>query len=218
MRNTLGCSIRRLTAVVLAFTSFLFLTTATAAKISVSSGDYRTPVVELYTSEGCSSCPPADAWISKLGDALNDDFHAVPLAFHVDYWNYLGWEDPFSRSEFTTRQRELLIEVGHACRKADRLEQAIDSLTRALGLARHAGDESAEADILYHLGTISFSAGDMHQASKYHQAAVEICNRLGNVNLIAVQAYHGRGEAYFSLEFGNCMLQDQTSQASRICQ
>ena len=98
----------------------------------------------------------------------------------------------------TTRQRELLIEVGHACRKADRLEQAIDSLTRALGLARHAGDESAEADILYHLGTISFSAGDMHQASKYHQAAVEICDRLGNVNLVAVQAYHGRGEAYFS--------------------
>lgn len=107
MRNTLHYSIRRFTGVALTLASFLFLTPAFANKVSVSSGDYRTPVVELYTSEGCSSCPPADAWISKLGDTLSDDFHAVPLVFHVDYWNYLGWEDPFSRPEFTTRQQEL---------------------------------------------------------------------------------------------------------------
>jgi hypothetical protein len=107
MLNTLHYSIRKQGIVALALTPFLFLTPAIAAKVSVSSSDYRTPVVELYTSEGCSSCPRADAWISKLGDTLSDEFHAVPLAFHVDYWNYLGWEDPFSRSEFTTRQQEL---------------------------------------------------------------------------------------------------------------
>jgi hypothetical protein len=80
---------------------------ARADRIEIASGDIRVPVVELYTSEGCSSCPPADRWISKLGDALGDDLHAVPLAFHVDYWNYLGWEDPFSKPDYTGRQRLL---------------------------------------------------------------------------------------------------------------
>ena len=79
----------------------------TSASLVVSSAEYRVPVVELYTSEGCSSCPRADEWISKLGDYLNPELDAVPLAFHVDYWNYLGWEDPFSKPEFTKRQRFL---------------------------------------------------------------------------------------------------------------
>lgn len=75
-------------------------------RISVTSGEFRTPVVELYTSEGCSSCPPADNWLRKLGQSLNQSFSAVPLAFHVDYWNYLGWTDPYSQPSFTKRQRE----------------------------------------------------------------------------------------------------------------
>lgn len=77
------------------------------AKLRVESGATVLPVVELYTSEGCSSCPPADEWLSRLGDTLGDQLHAVPLAFHVDYWNYLGWEDPFSSREYTQRQRLL---------------------------------------------------------------------------------------------------------------
>ena len=80
---------------------------AHGGKVSVESAEVRTPVVELYTSEGCSSCPPADRWISKLGEAIGEELRAVPLAFHVDYWNYLGWEDPFSSSEYTERQRML---------------------------------------------------------------------------------------------------------------
>lgn len=75
-------------------------------QVEASSGPFRTPVVELYTSEGCSSCPPADDWLRQLGASLNRDFSAVPLAFHVDYWNYLGWPDPYSRPAFTARQRQ----------------------------------------------------------------------------------------------------------------
>ena len=75
-------------------------------QISVTSGEFRVPVVELYTSEGCSSCPSADNWLRRFGASLNQDFNAVPLAFHVDYWNYLGWTDPYSRPAFTKRQRE----------------------------------------------------------------------------------------------------------------
>ncbi len=58
------------------------------------------PVVELYTSEGCSSCPPADAWISKL----RDEPQAVALSFHVDYWDYLGWKDRFAQPLFSKWQ------------------------------------------------------------------------------------------------------------------
>jgi hypothetical protein len=63
-------------------------------------------IVELFTSQGCSSCPPADRLITKLaGAGTVGDREVVPLAFHVDYWNDLGWEDPFSRAAWSDRQR-----------------------------------------------------------------------------------------------------------------
>jgi len=71
----------------------------------VSSASTITPLVELYTSEGCSSCPPADRFLAELGTHIGPDFHALPLAFHVDYWNRLGWPDPFSKKQYTDRQR-----------------------------------------------------------------------------------------------------------------
>ena len=57
-------------------------------------------VVELFTSQGCSSCPPADALLREL----RKDSNVFPIAYHVDYWNYLGWRDPFSAREWTQRQ------------------------------------------------------------------------------------------------------------------
>lgn len=59
-------------------------------------------ILELFTSQGCSSCPPADALLGKYLAQNNPKI--IPLAFHVDYWNRLGWNDPFSKSEFTARQ------------------------------------------------------------------------------------------------------------------
>ncbi len=58
-------------------------------------------VLELFTSEGCSSCPPADALLSELGSSTKS---VVPLAYHVDYWNHLGWSDPFSSHQWSERQ------------------------------------------------------------------------------------------------------------------
>lgn len=60
-------------------------------------------VVELFTSEGCSSCPPADAAVAKLVSQKNENVFV--LGFHVDYWNRLGWTDSFSKAQFTDRQR-----------------------------------------------------------------------------------------------------------------
>jgi len=79
---------------------------AGAAPVTFESSARQTSLVELYTSEGCSSCPPAEAWLSGLKDdpGLWRDF--VPVAFHVDYWNYLGWRDQWSREEYSDRQQE----------------------------------------------------------------------------------------------------------------
>jgi hypothetical protein len=60
-------------------------------------------VVELYTSQGCSSCPPADRWLSTLKNQPG----VVALAFHVSYWNHLGWKDPFATPQTTDRQRRI---------------------------------------------------------------------------------------------------------------
>jgi hypothetical protein len=61
-------------------------------------------VVELFTSQGCSSCPPADALIHDIANDPALRGHVIPLAFHVDYWDSLGWRDPFSSAEWTQRQ------------------------------------------------------------------------------------------------------------------
>src|SRR5205085_5399810 len=70
------------------------------------SGDKTAALVELYTSEGCNSCPPADRWLSALGDKYRSEL-VVPLALHVDYWDYIGWKDPYAKREFSQRQRRL---------------------------------------------------------------------------------------------------------------
>ena len=72
-----------------------------------TSGEQKVSLIELYTSEGCSSCPPADRWLSGLtqGEALWKN--VVPVAFHVSYWDRLGWPDRFAQRGFDTRQRQL---------------------------------------------------------------------------------------------------------------
>ena len=65
-------------------------------------------VVELFTSQGCSSCPPADEFLSTL--AGRDD--VIALALHVDYWDYIGWKDVFADPSFTTRQKAYAISAG----------------------------------------------------------------------------------------------------------
>lgn len=83
----------------------LVLAAPALAQCSAESGARRIALLELYTSEGCDSCPPTDRWVSALPQRGLTPERLVTLAFHVDYWNYLGWSDPFARPEHTARQR-----------------------------------------------------------------------------------------------------------------
>src|SRR5438034_9792232 len=69
------------------------------------SSDTQSSLIELFTSEGCSSCPPAEKWLSALKSSSDLWKKAVPVAFHVDYWDHLGWRDRFAKPEFTSRQQ-----------------------------------------------------------------------------------------------------------------
>ena len=62
-------------------------------------------VLELFTSQGCSSCPPADELLTEV-EKVSDNAEVIALSYHVDYWNYIGWKDPFSKASFSDKQRQ----------------------------------------------------------------------------------------------------------------
>jgi hypothetical protein len=82
----------------------LALALAVGASCQIRSPAHTVALVELYTSQGCSSCPPADQWLARLDDRAG---RVVPLSLHVGYWDYIGWKDPFAKREFNERQRWL---------------------------------------------------------------------------------------------------------------
>ena len=94
----------RVVAVWLVYAACAAALPAAAATCAATSGTQTTAVVELYTSEGCSSCPPADRWLAATFPAGAAPAGAIPLAFHVDYWDRLGWKDRFATAAYTERQ------------------------------------------------------------------------------------------------------------------
>jgi hypothetical protein len=77
---------------------------ARADVCAAKSGRDAVALVELYTSEGCNSCPPADRWLTTTFRKGGEGAAAIPLAFHVDYWDRLGWKDRFASPDYTERQ------------------------------------------------------------------------------------------------------------------
>ncbi|WP_019938936.1 thioredoxin family protein [Bordetella sp. FB-8] len=124
----------------------------------------RPVVVELFTSEGCSSCPPAEAYLSELSHDRQD---VLPLAFHVTYWNSLGWTDPYSFESATQRQAsysarfgqgsytpEMVIDGRKGLVGSDR--SAVEAAIRA---AQRIDDRSVEVDGVRRFGRLSIRVG-----------------------------------------------------------
>lgn len=84
------------------FVALLLVPSLVPAQPRLARADAAPVVVELFTSQGCSSCPPADTYLGELADRPD----VLALAFHVDYWNYIGWTDPFASKLATQRQRD----------------------------------------------------------------------------------------------------------------
>ena len=78
---------------------------AMAGQLEFNSGTRQVTLLELYTSQGCSSCPPAERWLNEYADDEDLWSDIVPLAFHVDYWDYIGWKDKYASHENGERQR-----------------------------------------------------------------------------------------------------------------
>jgi hypothetical protein len=98
----------RTAAVLLALT--LLSGTTVHAETIAQSGPKQVSLLEVYSSEGCSSCPPAEEWISRLKKDKQLWKTFVPVVFHVDYWDELGWKDKFSKKEYTDRQKAFASE------------------------------------------------------------------------------------------------------------
>ena len=119
---------------------------------SVTSGPTITPVVELYTSEGCSSCPPADKWASSLKGS-----GAVVQAFHVGYWDYIGWVDRFAAPAYTQRQKDVAARNG--LRSIYTPQAVLNGKDWPNWGSQPAGKEPARAGIVVkQLGTDQFEA------------------------------------------------------------
>ena len=98
-----AADLRLLSATVLTLVSLQSF--AASQSCETHSAATRVTVLELYTSEGCNSCPPADRWVSALPAKGFTPDRVIPLAFHVDYWDQLGWPDRMAKAQFSARQR-----------------------------------------------------------------------------------------------------------------
>ena len=120
----------------------LVLVLAAAAGLAlaapVAAGE-RSTVVELYTSQGCNSCPPADAILGDLAE--RDD--VIALSFHIDYWDYLGWKDTFSSAEATARQKQYARFLG--ARGVYTPQMVIGGVAHAVGSRRGRVEELIDA-------------------------------------------------------------------------
>lgn len=113
------------------YACLVILLSAVAGFGSAAAADTRAPiVVELFTSQGCSSCPPADAYLREL--AARGD--VIALSFHVDYWDYIGWKDPFAHPAATRRQKAYAASFGK--RQIYTPQMVIDGQHQAVGSDR----------------------------------------------------------------------------------
>ena len=135
--------------------------------VSAAGAAERPVVVELFTSQGCSSCPPANAYLNELARGRAD---VLPLAFHVTYWDRLGWKDPFSLPEATSRQDTYGHRFGDGSYTPEIVVDGASShvgshreeVGRAIDAARHESTPAASLSVTKDADGLSVNVGDGH--------------------------------------------------------
>ena len=89
---------------------FLFSITPVSAESFFQNDQKNNTIIELFTSQGCSSCPPAEKWLGQFKDDERLWKSVFPVAFHVDYWDYIGWKDIYAKPAFSQRQKQYKAE------------------------------------------------------------------------------------------------------------
>jgi hypothetical protein len=124
-------------------------------------------VVELFTSEGCSSCPPADELLGRLeSESRSDGVEVIPLGFHVDYWNFQGWTDRFSSSAYSQRQ----FKYAHKFR----IEGPYTPQLVFDGSAQGEGNDPARAHVLIERAAQRPAAADVQMKLSGEQLQIEV--------------------------------------------
>lgn len=156
--------------------------------VALAEGERRTVIVELFTSEGCSSCPPADRLLNKLeAEQPVPGAEIVALGWHVDYWNYLGWADRFSSDAFTARQYDYAQAFGTS--GAYTPQMVVDGVTEFVGsdagLARLSIERAAQAPkAAVQIERVAGSDGSVRLRVRVEQLAT--AQAKGNVDVILV--------------------------------
>jgi hypothetical protein len=137
-------SMRAVIALAISFLGLACATSPSATTQLPSGTAERAPVlVELFTSEGCSSCPPADALLARLEDEQPvRGAEVIALEQHVDYWNHLGWTDPFSSHEYSARQEEYAAGFGNS--SAYTPQMVVDGKTEFVGSSERQARQTIE--------------------------------------------------------------------------
>lgn len=136
-------------------------------------------VLELFTSEGCSSCPPADRLLPEL---VKTDSAVVALAFHVDYWNYLGWKDPFSSKQFSDRQRNY-VEQMHL-ESAYTPQLVVNGTDELIGSIRSRAQQAIQ-DALKENATARLAIHDVKQQGNTISFNVSVQGEIKNTDILA---------------------------------
>jgi hypothetical protein len=141
----------------------------------------KAALVELYSSEGCSSCPPAEAWLNHLKAAPGLWSEVFPVAFHVDYWDNLGWPDRLASASYTQRQRDYAARLGQDSVYTPEFIVNGHEWRRGFDGFEIPGQEAAMAGDL----TVTVQAGDRKIAARYMAPEASAGNRLTlNVALV----------------------------------
>jgi len=145
----------------------------------VANAAERPVVVELFTSQGCSSCPPANAYLNELAKGRRD---VLALAFHVTYWDRLGWKDPFSLATATDRQAVYGRRFGDGSYTP---EIVVDGATSAVG-----SDRSAVGSAIEHAGRDGQTAAAVRMAKNGEQVSIDVGAGSGQGRILLIGFDH----------------------------